>query len=228
MEILKYLIFLLAAMLCIILHEFAHAYVALLNGDPTARKAGRLTLNPVRHFDLFGFLLFAVFRIGYAKAVPITPYYFKNRKVGIITVALSGVVLNLLISFLMVPVILLLAKFLYPVMSDSIEGLRGYELMETFFTSVCTVGVSLFLFNLLPMYPLDGYNVIESIFGCTHPFVRWLRDFAMYIFICVAITFYVAELFGLPDYFNPGYWYMEFLGGKIIELFYRIWLPLFV
>lgn len=228
MEFLKYLIFLVAAILCIVLHEFAHAYVALLNGDRTARQAGRLTLNPLRHFDLIGFLLFAVCRVGYAKPVPINPYYFKNRKVGIITVSLAGVAVNLLLSFLMVPILMLLIKFLAPAMTGTIEGQRGFELIYTFFNSVFVIGISLFLFNLLPIYPLDGYNVIEGFFGCTNPVVHWLRDYAMYVFWLVVLTFIVAELVGLPHYFNPWYWYMEVFGGKIAELFWNIWLPLFV
>jgi Zn-dependent protease len=209
-------------------HDLLAALFALLNGDQTARLSGRLTLNPVRHFDLVGFLLFAFFRVGYAKAVPINPSQFKNEKVGIITVALSGVTLNLLMSFLSVPIIMLLRTYLLPAMAGSIEGARGYYLIEYVFQCVFIVGVNLFLFNLIPFYPLDGYNVVEGFFGCTSPLVRWLRDYAKYIFIIVVVSFSLLSLFGVPQWLNPAYWYMTVLGGKIRELFWNIWLPLFV
>ena len=228
MQIIEFLIFMAVAMFCIILHECAHGYVALLNGDPTARLSGRLTLNPVRHFDLIGFLLFAFCRVGYAKAVPITPYNFKKRKLGIITVSLSGVTLNLLMSFIAVPIIMMLRTFLMPEMATTQEGVNGYYLIEFVFQCFFAIGINLFLFNIIPIYPLDGYNVVEGIFGIKSGFVRFLRDYAKYIFLSVLATYYIADLFGLPNWLNPAYWYMEVVGGKIRELFWNIWLPLFI
>ena len=228
MEIIEFIIFMIVAVFSIVLHECAHGYVALLNGDPTARLAGRLTLNPLRHFDLTGFLLFAFCRIGYARPVPINPYNFKKRKLGIITVSLSGVTINILLAFFAVPIIMLLRVYLYPAMSTTQEAIRGYQLIEYFFQCFLSLGVSLFLFNLLPIYPLDGYNVLEAIVGCKSKIVRVLRDYGKYAIIVIFILLTVATRLGLPNEFNPVYWYMTVLGGKIKTLFWNIWLPLFV
>ena len=70
--LIEYIGLILAALLCIMSHEVAHAYVALLNGDPTAKIAGRISFNPARHFDIFGFAFFLVAHVGYAKPVPIS------------------------------------------------------------------------------------------------------------------------------------------------------------
>lgn len=84
-------IFLLPLLLGITLHEVAHGYVAYLLGDPTAKKAGRLTLNPLKHLDTLGLMVLLITRkIGWAKPVPINPAYFKNLKKGLLLVSIAG------------------------------------------------------------------------------------------------------------------------------------------
>ena len=83
---------LLSIMLVITLHEFAHAFVSYKCGDPTAKFAGRMTLNPVKHFDLLGVAMFAVAGFGWAKPVPVNPYNFKNQKSGALWTSAAGVV----------------------------------------------------------------------------------------------------------------------------------------
>lgn len=226
-EFLKFLITVLVAFFCIVLHNFTQSYVALLNGDRTAKQAGMLTLNPIRHFDFVGFLMLAILRVGYSKSVPINSYYFKKTKVGVLSVAVSGLLVYLLLSFFAVPMLLLCDKFLLPVMSETVAGARGYELIRTVFETFLTAGIGLFLFNLIPINPLDGYKIVEGLFGCTNRFVSFLRDYAKYVFLSAVITFYFADLFGLPYFLNPGYWYVNVLGGHIALSFIRIWLPLF-
>ncbi len=227
MIFLKFIIFVFVAFFCIVLHGFIQAYVALINGDRTARQAKRLTLNPVRHFDLVGLLLIVFCGVGFTKPIPTNSYYFKHKKVGVLMVPISGLLLYLFLSFVSVPLLLLVAKYLQPIMITTLAGARGYELIETFFYSVFSVGIGLFLFNLIPIFPLDCYNIVEGVLGCTNTFVRWLRDYAKYILLSAIITFYFADLFGLPNFLNPAYWYIDILGGYIQQLFYNIWLPLF-
>jgi Peptidase family M50. len=86
-----------AAMTSIMFHEFAHAYIALKNGDLTAKLSGRLNLNPRSHFDLFGLLMFFVAGFGWAKPVPINPDNFENKKKGVFTTAIAGVTMNLML-----------------------------------------------------------------------------------------------------------------------------------
>ena len=105
-DILQFVIILAAIVVSIILHEIAHGVVALWNGDTTAKDAGRLTLNPVSHFDLLGFLMLVVCRFGYAKPVPVNPYNFRNRKTGMITVSLAGISVNILLAFIFYPLLM--------------------------------------------------------------------------------------------------------------------------
>ena len=81
-------------------HEFAHGYVAFKLGDPTAKQSGRLTLNPMKHFDLISIMFFVVFRFGWAKGVPINPMYFKDRKKGMVMSALAGPLTNILLALI--------------------------------------------------------------------------------------------------------------------------------
>ena len=95
-------------------HEFAHAYVAYKNGDPTAKIYGRMTLNPLKHLDPVGFILFALVGFGWAKPVPINANNFRNYKSGMFTTAIAGVCINLIIAFIAYPLYLVAYRFLSP------------------------------------------------------------------------------------------------------------------
>ena len=87
---------LLAVVVVLSLHEFAHAFVAYKCGDPTAKLAGRMTLNPIRHFDPMGLCLFVIARFGWAKPVPVNPNNFKNRVLGSFLTSVAGILVNYL------------------------------------------------------------------------------------------------------------------------------------
>ena len=91
--------YILAVLVAITLHEFSHAYAALKFGDPTAKNLGRLTLNPTKHFELFGLISFLLIGFGWAKPVPVNPARFTRYKAGMIWVSLSGIITNLLLAF---------------------------------------------------------------------------------------------------------------------------------
>ena len=91
------LIVALVVLISMILHELAHGYVALWNGDATAKVNRRLTLNPLAHFDIIGFFMLMTVGFGYAKPVPVNPYNFRHQKRGIFTVAIAGVTVNLVL-----------------------------------------------------------------------------------------------------------------------------------
>ena len=96
----EYFVYLLASFLAVMIvittHEFAHAFVAYKCGDPTAKFAGRMSLNPVRHFDPLGIVMFAFAGFGWAKPVPVNPYNFRNYKSGSFWTAAAGVIVNYL------------------------------------------------------------------------------------------------------------------------------------
>ena len=143
----------------IILHEIAHGYAAYVQGDETATRAGRLTLNPFPHIDMMGSLvvpllafLYAGTFFGWAKPVPYNPYNIRTR-LGIAFVASAGILTNLLIA--------LLAGIVYKVLF--MQGVLTDGLARAIFT-ILSVNVSLAFFNLIPIPPFDGMAIIEALF----------------------------------------------------------------
>lgn len=166
------------------LHEVAHGYVAYGLGDPTAKYAGRLTLNPIAHLDLFGsFILPLVLYIlsmgsfvyGYAKPVPYNPYNLKAGKWGPAIVAVSGPGTNLLLAF----VFGMIVRF-------------GYNTLPTPFLAVSTLVVIincfLAVFNLIPIPPLDGSKVLFTLFPrVAEPMTLFFARFQLVILVAIVI-----------------------------------------
>ena len=146
-----------AAMLCITFHEICHGLAALAMGDPTAKRMGRLSLNPLRHIDLMGFAMMVVARFGWAKPVPINPGYFKRPKLGMALTALAGPVSNVFLSAL--------AAFGYTVsiFYGILHGSAALEWVGEFFYLVFHLSAGLAVFNLLPVPPLDGSKVLFAL-----------------------------------------------------------------
>lgn len=136
-----------------VIHEYAHAWAAYRQGDMTARDAGRLTLNPLAHLDLWGtvlmpLLLLYFFRVffGYAKPVPINPYNFKDQRRGMIYVSIAGVGANFLIAVVLGLVVRFMPNFA----------------LAPFLEFIVLVNIWLGLFNLLPFPPLDGSKLLMA------------------------------------------------------------------
>ena len=146
-QLIAILISLPALLICITVHEFAHAYVAVKMGDPTPEEHGRLTLNPLAHLDPIGTLMLIIVHFGWAKPVPINPYNFRNRKQGIILTSIAGPISNFLMAILGA----FLYRFIFPTQNP---GLKMF--IETF----VFINIVLGLFNLLPFPPLDGSRLI--------------------------------------------------------------------
>ena len=139
------------------LHEFAHAFVAYKCGDDTPKLNGRLTINPVAHFDLLGLLMFTLAGFGWAKPVPVNPCNFRHYKRGLGFTAVAGVVMNYLTAFLFFPLFLLALNYVH----------LPWEPVE-FFIQILTelfymYSLSFCVFNLIPLPPLDGWRVVEAV-----------------------------------------------------------------
>lgn len=142
-----------AVFLCLTIHETCHGLAAYALGDPTAKRAHRLSLNPLRHIDWLGLLMMVVAGFGWAKPVPVNPNYFKKPKQGMAVTALAGPVSNLLLAILL----LLIARGAYirAALTGSFSATWFAFLLDT-----ASLSVGLGLFNLVPIPPLDGSKVL--------------------------------------------------------------------
>ena len=121
----------LAVMVVVCLHEYAHAYVANKCGDSTPRLYGRLTLNPLAHFDPLGIIMFALVGFGWANPVPINPNNFKNYKRGCLLTSSAGVIMNYLCAFLFYPIFILVLNFVIPAVSGKYAEVFFFYLFGT-------------------------------------------------------------------------------------------------
>ena len=161
-------------------HEWAHAYSAYKLGDPTAKNLGRLTLDPSKHVDLWGLLLFIVFGIGWAKPVVVNPRNFKNYRRDDVIVSLSGPFSNLILAFIFTGI------FYFVPFCDA----WYVELMSM----LISMNISFALFNIIPLPPLDGFHVVTSIFvKKRYRVVEFLQQYGQIILLLVIVTGVAGE-----------------------------------
>ncbi|KAB2333026.1 site-2 protease family protein [Bacillus mesophilum] len=197
-------------MIAFTVHEFAHAYTAYKFGDPTAKNQGRVTLNPIQHLDPIGTILILIAGFGWARPVPVNRYHFKNPKLAGITVSIAGPLSNLLMA--------ILAFIIF-------YGLGGLGVLPStplfvieFLDTFINLNLVLFVFNLLPLPPLDGYRIIEDLAPAN---IRAkMTQFEVYgslIFIILVITplgnYTIQPIFATV---------LPFLSQGLDEFFYRL------
>jgi len=180
-NLLLLLAFALALLCAIIPHEVAHGWAAYKMGDPSAKIAGRLSFNPKRHIDPLGLLCFVVMGIGWAKPVPVNPFNYKNFRRGNFWVSIAGVTVNLIIGLIASLLMYIVWRF------GNLDALGIYWLFMLFFF-VTVINITLMLFNLLPIFPLDGYNVLVSFTKPNNRFMMWNRHYSMFILLAVLMT----------------------------------------
>lgn len=141
-----------ALLIALTVHEYAHARAAVSLGDPTPRYAGRLTLNPIPHLDPFGLIMLWLAQFGWAKPVPVNPYNLRNGRWGMLAVSLAGPGANVLTAFVV--------ALLYGVLRKL--GIYNFELMAVIGLTY-QYNLVLAVFNLIPLPPLDGSQIISSL-----------------------------------------------------------------
>ena len=151
--ILQYLPSVFVVLLCLPIHEFAHAFTADKLGDPTPRRAGRLTLNPLAHLDVFGTIALLIVHFGWAKPVPVNPFNLRDRKGGMAIVAIAGPVSNLILCLIFAGI----TRLLMLIPSDSVW--LNVTVLVVYY--IAYINLALALFNLLPIPPLDGSKVLK-------------------------------------------------------------------
>ena len=201
-------------MLSLSFHEYAHGFVALKQGDPTPKASGRLTLNPLAHIDTTGFIMFLCLGVGWAKPVPINPTNFKKFRSGIAKVSIAGIIANFILC--------VLGSFLY-VLTVNLIG-DGGDLLSTMAFWLMWTNACLMIFNLIPLYPLDGFNFISSFMRANNKFVQAHIRNAGRIFLWIIVIDLFADIF-----FNIsiiGY-LLSTLAGWICEPLCRLWQLMF-
>lgn len=158
-----------AVLLCLVVHEVCHGLAAYWLGDPTAKQSHRLSLNPIRHLDVFGLLMMVVVGFGWAKPVPVDPRYFKRPKQGMAITALAGPISNFVLAYLSA----LVYSGLYAVMVVKGET-TGLALALEFFSVLILLNIGLGIFNLIPFPPLDGSKVL-AMFLPDRLYLQWMR-----------------------------------------------------
>ena len=156
--LLELLFIITALLLSLILHEIGHGFVALKCGDPTAKMMGRLSLDPRKHLDPIGMICMFFLGIGWAKPVPINPYNFRKHNRDLILVSFAGIFVNL--------ILFLVSTFLF-VLFYWKTG-TSYVYLKHFSQILLTYNISLAVFNLIPIPPLDGYRLANQIFFKGH------------------------------------------------------------
>ena len=195
----RILLRLCAVFLCLTIHETCHGLAAYALGDPTAKRAHRLSLNPLRHIDWLGLIMMVVAGFGWAKPVPVDPRYFKKPKQGMAITALAGPVSN----FLLALVLLLIARGVY------LRALVTGQLSETWFSfllNTASLSVGLGLFNLVPIPPLDGSKVLMMLLPYRQS--AWLERNQRYLSLALWILILVGVLSTPLSYLSN--WIMHF------------------
>ena len=218
----EYLAYIICSILsfipALVLHEVAHGFAAYKLGDPTAKRSGRLSLNPLKHIDPFGTVILPIMMMlvngpvfGYAKPVPYNPSYFEDPKLGDVIVGLAGPCANLAMAAVGAGV----AWALYGVAPSLLSNDLFYYFYIYFLPYFVLINLFLMFFNLLPIPPLDGSSIFALIIPRKYlPKYYSIQRYAFPIFMLVIVVFpYVFR-------FNPFSWYLGITAGNLANLMF--------
>lgn len=196
----------LVLVLSFTIHEFAHAYSAYKLGDSTAYQFGRVSLNPMVHLDLFGTIMLLIAGFGWAKPVPVNRGNFKSPRLMGIIVTAAGPLSNLILAFITLFVIALFQKYGW------LEGMTvgSAAAMQEFLSKMLSINLTLFLFNLIPIPPLDGYRIIQDLVDLRY--TESLQKFEQWASVIFLLVVFVRPLrqVTLDPYLS--------LGGDIVRI----------
>jgi len=195
--ILDYISIFLALMLVLPLHEFAHAFVAVKCGDFTPKAYNRYTLNPFAHFDVLGIISFVLVGFGWAKPVPINPSNFRHYKRGCFLTSIAGVIANYLLAFLIIPLFVLSVLYVpeFGYFTYVLQSALGY---------VYVLSLTFTVFNLIPVYPLDGFRAVDVFCKKRGKFYWFLKTKGRLVLLILFALSFFADVTGL--------WFLDIFG----------------
>ncbi len=217
--VIYYLCSILSFVPAIVFHEVAHGFAANKLGDPTAKAAGRLSLNPLKHIDPFGTVILPLLLMvlnmpifGYAKPVPYNPNYFKDKRKGDLITGLAGPCANLVMALIGAGV----AWAFWPLVSDGVvRGSFEYYLYVDFLPLFVLINLYLMFFNLLPIPPLDGSSIFAFLLPEKFlPKYYSVQQYAFPVFILVVI--FLPQITGI-DIFSI---YLDATAGNVANLIF--------
>lgn len=200
------LVLVLVCLISLTSHEFAHAYVASKQGDTTPKAQGRLTLNPFAHLDIIGFFSLMLCGIGWAKPVPINPSNFKKYREGIAKVSLAGVTAN--------AILMGISCVLYAILVRYVVVINLFtELLILFFGLLMEFNAYLIIFNLIPIFPLDGFNFVSTFLPSNSKFISNSIKNSTRILLSIILIDLAIEIF-------TGFSILGFALGELASLLY--------
>lgn len=206
-DILRTLKFFPGIIIGLTIHEFSHAYIANKCGDATSNEQGRITLNPFKHIDLLGFVMLLVVGFGWAKPVQFDEKNLKNPKQDIIKIALAGPLSNAVLAMLLSWIYVLLFKYLAP------SGFFAYSVVREVLIYAIYINWGLFIFNLIPIPPLDGSHLLLTWFKKYPVLYGNLYKYGSFIFLGLILGTMLTDINFLPVW--PA---VQFLGQGFLGL----------
>lgn len=203
--------FISAILMALAFHEAGHAYAAYKQGDNTAKALKRLTLKPFNHVDLAGFVCLLVLGFGWAKPVPVDPRNFKNGRKSEFFVSIAGVLVNFILGIVFSFIFVLLITVLP---TGLLSSNFYFCALSQFIVYSIVINFNLCFFNLLPLFPLDGFRIIESFTGNKTRFSQVMCQYSWLILIFLILT-------SVLDY------YIAFTSGRLTTLVIDLWSKLF-